>query len=304
MKFLFLISCVLWLVPLTGQDNIALVGSKEGSSIELDLGEIESYKETKFKLHDRLIIVEAELNGKIGNYIFDTGSPNLLINQKVENSSSLIGGVAKNCEAEVIDVQEFKWAGISSKSIQAVAFDMTNLEKTFGAKIDGLIGQGLFNQYEILIDFSNQYIRLFKPKKSKFHKKNKYQQKINFSFENHIPVIMVKIDGKKYRFGIDTGAEVNVLNKELKEELELSLFSNWDEGKVYGVDGISEKIESANLDLFLIKKSKVENQKFMFMDFTNLKDEFDMELDGILGYPFLSRNVISINYQKKKIYIW
>lgn len=304
MRFILYFTLLLYPISIWGQDNIALVGSKtEVKAFKSDINRMGIY-ETTFELHDRIIIVQAELNGIHGKYILDTGAPMLMLNQFPNDSDIEVGGVAKNCEAELVEVKEFKWAGIKQKSVEAMAFDMTDLEQTLGVKIDGLIGQNIFSNFELYLDLSNQKLQLFKTRRSILHKTQRYTQKISFSMEKHIPVITVKIDGKKYRFGIDTGAEVNVLNQELKDKLGNEMFLNLEKSNLHGIDGVAQRVDAALLSNFKIKKYSFENFKFLFMDFSALKENFDLELDGILGYPFLKENIISINYHKQKIYFW
>ncbi len=286
------------------QDNIAMVGS------DIKIKNVNTEKSSKdvfessFELYDRIILVEAELNGIKGKYILDTGSPMLLINQKPNtNYDTEIGGISKNCKAEIIDVKEFVWAGISNKHIEAVAIDLSNLEKSIGTSISGLIGQNIFRNYELYLDVSNQVIKLYKTRKSQLHKDRTFKEKINFRMQGHIPVITVKIDGKKYRFGIDTGSEVNVLNKNLKEKFGDRL-SNFRSSQLVGVDGNQQDLESATLPNFNIKGNEFNHFEFLLMDFSSLEKSFDLQLDGILGYPFLAQNQISINYRKQKIYLW
>ena len=290
--------------PLSGQDNIALVRSKvEIKNLSNNPATSGEYF-SNFELHDRMIIVTAKLNGKEGKYILDTGSPMLVLNKKIENVSTQIGGFSKDCDSEIVAVKKFEWAGMSNKNIEAIAFDMSGLVKSLGIEVQGLIGQNLFKNYELLIDIENKKIQLFNPKKSTLHKTSKYSQKINFSLEHHIPVITVKIDGKKYRFGIDTGAEVNVISRDLKEKFEKKLLHNFQVNNLHGIDGISQKVVSANLSNFKIKKRNFSNFNFLFIDFTPLQQGYELEIDGILGYPFLKENKISINYKKQKIYFW
>lgn len=287
----------------SSQDNIALVASSiEGKNVAKEKPTKDVFA-TSFVLHDRMIFVEAELNGIKGKYILDTGSPMLLINKNPKANQSIIGGISKNCKAEIIDVKEFVWAGISNKYIEAVAIDLSELEKSIGTSISGLIGQNIFRNYELYLDISNKEIKLYKPRKSSLHKKREYKEKIHFSMEGHIPVITVKIDGKKFRFGIDTGSEVNVLNKDLKGRLESQLF-DIQESQIVGVDGNRQDIESTALSNFKIKGNDNANFKFLLMDFSRMEKDFGLRLDGILGFPFLSKNLISINYRKQKIYMW
>lgn len=305
MKLLLYISILFFPVCIFSQENIALVGSKtKFKNVKENTNEFDGY-ETTFELHDRIILVNAEVDGIKGKFILDTGSPILMLNEKDANGDIIVGGISKNCSAKAVKVKEFKWAGISTKSIEALAFDMSKLEKSIGTKISGLIGQSIFQDYELFIDLAQQKIQLFKGRKSRLHKANKPKNKISFTFENHIPVINVKINGKRYRFGIDTGAEVNALNKKFQKRFEeLSLINNPRETSLNGIDGITQKTYAANLTNFKIRGKDFKNFEFLMMDFSTLEKDFDLQLDGILGYPFLVKNILSINYRKQKIYLW
>ncbi len=305
MKLYFQLIILFFATSMMAQNGVALVRSNfETKSINPKNLTAENSFETSFELLDRMIIVEAKLDGKIGKYILDTGSPMLILNKSPEKKSTTLGGISGNGEAELIKVNNFQWAGISNNEIDAIAFDMSNLEKTLGYKINGLIGQNIYNNYELFLDVANQKVRLFKAFRSKLHKKNKYQQRISFSNKSHLPIITVKIDGKKYRFGIDTGAEVNVLNKNLKHDLDSNLLKNFQPNNLHGLGGIIQEVESAHLTNFKIKGKDYKNFNFLLTDLTSFEEEHDFQLDGILGYPFLVKNVLSINYQKQRIYIW
>jgi hypothetical protein len=305
MKYFFQLIFLFLATNMVAQNGVALVGNDfEVKSLDTKKLTDEKSFETSFELLDRMIIVEAKLDGVIGKYILDTGSPMLILNKAPKGNSTTLGGISENGKAELIKVNDFQWAGISNKEIDAIAFDMSNLEKALGYKINGLIGQNIYNNYELFLDVANQKVQLFKAFRSKLHKDNKCQQKISFSNGSHLPVITVKIGGKKYRFGIDTGAEVNVLNKNLKHDLDSSFLQNFQPSNLHGLGGITQKVESANLTKFKIKRKEYENFNFLLTDLTSFEEEYDLQLDGILGYPFLVKNVLSINYQKQKIYIW
>ena len=304
MKFCLLIPLLFLTTFLVGQNTIALVHSSPSENTSAKIKSDKKVFEATFEMHDRIILVEAEMNGILGKYILDTGSPTLIINQKVKNTTQQLFGVTQNCAAKIVDIENFTWAGISKKSIEAVAVDLSDLEKSLGTKINGLIGQEIFGDYELYLDLSKKIIQLHRPTRSTLHKNNQYQQKISFATNNHIPIITVKIDGKKYRFGIDTGAEVNVLNQDLKDKLGTSFLKDIQTNNINGVDGISQEVPTAQLLAFEIKKQSFQNFEFFFLDLTQFADDFNRPLDGILGYPFLVQNSISINYYKQKIYFW
>lgn len=304
MKLIFQILILICTTKTVAQNGIALIGNLGSTTDETSISTEKPSLSTSLELFDRMIVIDAKLNGHLGKYILDTGSPILIINQAPQTTSTALSGIAEEGRGEFLKVKNFQWAGISSKEVDAVAFDMSNLEKALGHKINGLIGQNLFKNYELYLDISNRKIQLFKAYRSSLHKSKKFKKKISFSMESHMPIITVKIDGKKYKFGIDTGAEVNILNKKLRNKLKKTSLHNFESSNLHGLGGNSQKVESAELSYFKIKGETFENYKFLFTDLSSFEEKYGQKLDGILGHPFLIDNILSINYRKQKIYIW
>lgn len=304
MKFFFHLLILLSVTNMVAQNGIALIVNNLDFSKENLKPSANASFESSFELYDRMIIVEAMLNEIKGKYILDTGSPMLILNQTPHKKSTTLKGVSEESTAELIKVKSFKWAGTVNNEITAIACDMSNLELALGHNIDGLIGQSIFKNFELYLDLSNQKIQLFKSYRSPLHKTRKYQQKISFSNKSHIPIVSIKINGEKYYFGIDTGAEVNVLNKNLKDELGKEELSNFEKSSLHGLGGKSKIVESTNLRSFKIKKTVFKNHQFLLTDLTSFEEKYGQKLDGILGHPFLLQNILSINYRKQKIYFW
>ncbi len=304
MRYLFQFLILFYAINLVAQNGIVLVENNLEILYRNSESSSEAPFETSFELYDRMIVVEAKLNGTKGKYILDTGSPMLILNQIPQKKSTSLGGISEESHAEIIKVKNFKWAGITNTKITAIACDMSNLEKALGYKIDGLIGQKILNDFELFLDIPNQKIQLFKAYRSKLHKTKKHHQKVSYSNKSHIPIIKVKINGKKYYFGIDTGAEVNVLNKDLKDRFSEKILTNFTESNIHGLGGKTQSVESANLSNFKIKKIDFNNFQFLLTDLSSFEKKYGQKLDGILGHPFLLQNILSINYQKQKIYFW
>ena len=71
-----------------------------------------------------------------------------------------------------------------------------------------------------------------------------------------------------------------------------------------GIGGGKLKANSCNIATAKIGNKKYSNMEFSFADLSAFDTPGGFELDGILGFPFLSSGKFSINYKKKKIYLW
>ena len=101
-----------------------------------------------FKVIDQLIVVEAELLGRTGNFIIDTGSINLILNQKhfgkrhsyrLDNlDRSGVHGSIENVEQQILNA--FKLNAISVKSLNADVIDLSHFEDSKKMNLLGIIG--------------------------------------------------------------------------------------------------------------------------------------------------------------------
>ncbi len=264
--------------------------------------------ESSFELVDRLIFVQAEIGKKTKDFIFDTGAPVLIINSSdIEtdyNSNAVKAiGVSGAIDANSIFVDAFNWKGLQQEHFFTYAIDISHLERLTERRIGGLIGFNAFKDYELMIDYDNSKVKIYKEGVTDYHKGISPKDSISFFLYDHFPVIEVELDGKKYNFGIDSGAEFNLINYDLKTVLEHLLPDDVEEIELYGADKSVQNVLSANIARTDVAGDIYEHMEYVFTDISHLNDERHI-LDGLLGYPFLSSKLFSINVRKGLIYIW
>lgn len=262
---------------------------------------------TSFELINGLPVVQAELNGERGNFIIDTGAPGIVINTKSkEHVSKKVsgGGIAGHIELTEITIDDFLWENIQLENITGLALDISHLEKAADRQIAGLIGFEILEKFELFFDFESKTIRIFSSKKSELHKSNKPTECIPFEMQGHIPVIVVKIENQTFRMGIDTGAESNLIDKKLLKKLNIENLINPRVEELRGLDGQIQRQLAAEIKNTRTRNNTFKNMKYLTSDFSKINENYGLSLDGLLGAPFLNSAKISINYQKRKIYIW
>ncbi|MCR9289292.1 MAG: aspartyl protease family protein [Bacteroidetes bacterium] len=262
---------------------------------------------TSFELINGLPVVQAEVNGKVGNFIIDTGAPGIVINAKSTESNSNNhkgGSIGGNIELSEIIINAFAWENIQLENITGLALDISHLEKAADKKIAGLIGFEILKKFELFFDFQSKTIRIYSSKKSELHKNNKPTESIPFEMQGHIPVILVKIENQTFRMGIDTGAETNLIDKQLLKKLNKDNLLNPRVEELRGLDRQIQRQIATEIKNTQTKKNNFHNMKYLTSDFSKINETYGLELDGLLGAPFLNSAKISINYQKRKIYIW
>lgn len=262
-----------------------------------------------FNLAGGLIMIDAQINGTPANCIFDTGAPSLVINKQKEliRSGRKAFGVTGEMKMNTCVVNEFQMGGMKKKRVDAMELDISHLEKIKQQTIEGIIGVGAYRQEHIMIDYLTQQIS-FLP--NKFRKKSDHFRMVNFvsfSCEEQLPVIQVKIGNKRYYFGVDTGAEVNVFNKRSlkrlmknrKKALKVSASKT-----LAGVNSSTSKANTIIVDDLHIKKQEFADMEFVIMDLGRFNDSMEVPLDGILGFPFLKENLVSFDFRKSRLRFW
>ena len=303
-RFIFLL--MIYANIAIGQNELALLPSNNSlPSNTKTTGFSEAF--SSFELIHGLPVVQAELNGQLGNFIIDTGAPGIVINAKSHNATSITtngNGISGDIHLTEVNISAFVWGNIELENISGLALDISHLEETAEKKIAGLIGFEILQKFELFFDFQSKTIRIYDSKKSTLHKNNKPTESIPFEMEGHIPVISVKIENQTFRMGIDTGAETNLIDKERIKKLNKENLLNPRVEELRGLDQQIQRQIATEIKSTQTKKNDFPNMKYLTSDFSKINETYGLNLDGLLGAPFLNTTKISINYQKRKIYIW
>jgi len=264
----------------------------------------DNIKTVPFSIIEGMILVEASMNQQKGNYIIDTGAPTLVINEKpTSNKVSAGRGISESLVTAEVTVKDFNWSGIHKTNINAFKVDISHLEKVSGKVIQGIIGQDILKEVELLVDYQTQTLQLIPIQ----YAKRKSQQPlaiIPFTMQAHLPVIKVKIGKKKLSLALDTASESNILNTKILKKLDNNQLSNNQEGEIHGLDQKIKKVQVATVKKTSVKDLALDNMPYLFTDLSHLKSESNIYIDGLLGYPFFKQRKMSINYNEQKIYIW
>lgn len=253
-----------------------------------------------------LIFVKAKINGKKENFILDTGAPSLILNsayfEEGEEAESL-KGVSGHIATSKVQVKKFDWAGIGAKDFEVTSMDLSHLEKATGMDFAGLIGYDLVKDYELLIDYEASELMLFKDGKSEYHQEIHPYDEISFDYMAHIPSLKCKIGGKEFRLGLDTGAANNLVNQHSYAKIEGSQVSILGNEELRGANkGVSEVVSFQVAD-FKISEKNYEGMSFVKANISHLQGDKE-HIDGLIGYPVLSKQKTSINFPQQKMYFW
>lgn len=267
-----------------------------------------------FKLIDHLMVVEAELYDKKGNFVIDTGSETLILNKshfpdvygrpKIYKSAS---GVLDNANAYEKYLEEFILNNLSLRNTNSHVIDLSHIEKRKKMNLLGIIGYNILKDYEVFVDMHLNQITL--SRLDKFGEKldprgylEKISDSINFKLQQHTIVLKASVGKEEMKFALDTGAEFNQLNKKQSKKV----LSNFIPSKRMVLVGASEeKAEVLAGKLYGVKLSDQIYFGPMNTIITNLdrmSEAFGVKLDGVMGYEFFAQKRTIINYKKEILY--
>lgn len=293
-------------LPLWAQSGVAYMeaGRKAEAAPSSKLTEV---TRLPFQRVGGMLLLEASVDGKRGHFILDTGAPGLIINGKPGLSDGLTEGMGLHgpLQIEAIAVEYFEMGSLVRRNVTAYLLDMEYLEQVTGCPIAGLIGHTVLENLELYLDLEQGMVELH-PGSSSSLKESLGQPmlEIPFILRNHLPVVKVKIGKRSYRLGIDSGAEVNILNERLFGKLK-----PYQEGlvvrhRIRGLDQQIKEVRSVNICAMLMQGSTMPSQRYYFADLTAIRQLHQLSIDGLLGYPFLQQYRVAIDYQSRIIRLW
>jgi len=268
-----------------------------------------------FKLIDNLIVIQAELLDQKGNFIIDTGSETLILN-KAHFKARTTHMMTSRRTSGVIDIvdnplekrlQEFIIKDLIVSDKNSDVIDLSHIETSKKIHLLGIIGFDILKDYEVFIDMYLNQITLSRvDSKGKRLDPREYLETIidtiNFKLKRHTIVVDTYVNNQKLKFGLDTGAEYNQLNKRTSKK-NLKYF--YPSKRVMLVGASGKKIEVLAGKLYRVKLSDkifFAPMETMLTNLNQMNEAFGTSLDGILGYEFFRQQRIIINYQKEKLY--
>ncbi|WP_163409635.1 PDZ domain-containing protein [Flavobacterium ajazii] len=135
--------------------------------------------------------------------------------------------------------------------------------------------------------------------------KQKKKVVIPFKLINNLVFVPIKVNGIELNFLLDSGVDETILFS-MEEKKEVS-FKNIQKIKLRGL-GSEEEIEglkSTNNILETHGMKSVNHMVYIILDQGfNLSSHIGIPVNGIIGYKFFKNNIVEVNYQKRKIFVY
>lgn len=252
-----------------------------------------------FELINGLMIIEAEINGELGNYILDSGSNGILLNSKSEKSEvsfQTLSGIAEGSETKI---SSLRLGNFESKELLGFTTDLSNLEIYIDKRLSGILGCAVFSPRSLEFNFDMEQLIISDQRIDV----NLTQglNSVNYKLVDDLPIGEVMIDGQLRSFILDTGASSHFIDIHLILELGGNTSKTGitkDIITASGASSISEEYRISNHEIEAAAKPMLAFAK----DFSILSKELGKKIDGIISLSKLSKSVIYFDIVDKKVY--
>lgn len=265
-----------------------------------------------------LILIRGVADTTEGNFILDTGAPNLVLNITYfrDYPTTYIPDAEQTSitgSTPTLSKTKLERLVVGNQQYHRVEADLANLghiENSKGVKILGLLGLDLFRQYEMVIDYErNQiYLQRIARKKSSSYRNVQLKDESAYTvvpielMDNRI-VATIMLGGRKLKFVIDCAAESNVLSSKLPDQVfeyvsitGRTMLGGASNTKVEALKGNMKGLKIGGHDFATLPVVVTNLEKTCFA--------YAGCIDGVLGFDFLVLHKIGFNFVTRKMYIW
>jgi len=261
----------------------------------------------------RIFLIDAEVDGEKGYLVFDTGAKGIVLNKTYfrnhvvidnQNSNGITGSVGG---VERVNVDNLSIFGLQYKRVIADVTNLGHIENKRGVKILGLIGFGLIKNFEIIFNPDQNQLQLFRIDKNG-ERVNPSSEKFTadytckFEFKNNILFLKTAINGKNLRLCFDTGAETNVIDRYAPKSV-LNSITITRRSTLTGAGSNTSEVLFGIMNGFPFGGKDLNDMETIIANLDPLSEAYDTKIDGMLGYSFLSKGIICINFVKKEFAI-
>ncbi|MBK8501915.1 MAG: aspartyl protease family protein [Saprospiraceae bacterium] len=264
-----------------------------------------------FFLTGRLITVEGRIGHVVGNFFFDTGAERLILNRSYFESGKALSSTALGSSGIVDLVQKqpidtLYLDRLFMLNLNAHVIDLAHIEAKKNIQIRGIIGYDVFKDFEILIDYRSRIITLSRLDNSgrPIEARQIWELKsdsIHFFLRHHMITFAGDIGGKKLIFMLDTGAELNLLDRLVGKRV-LRHFEILKRVKMSGVGKKEVEVLAGLLKDLKCADQEPEAMHTLLTNLDEMNQAFGTQIQGVLGYEFLQNKRILINYKKEQLY--
>lgn len=248
--------------------------------------------EIDFKLLNGIVLIPAAVNDKQGYLIFDTGAMKTGLHRKYfsdmkgkELEIAKFSGEMANDTATEVTVPNLSFSEVTLTDQNAMLMELSYVEDSLKGfdpdlRLLGTMGIDIIRNYSVLMDYGENKITL--NTSCKFDKSNCVPLPMEA-----LPVVEAEIDGGKYRFVLDTGANTCLLGNELQGKV-----------PVQPLEGTPSVFKISSVSL---QNRPYKDVTAVFTDISAIQSK--VSVDGVIGYHILSAQRSFFDFSNQKLYL-
>jgi hypothetical protein len=267
-----------------------------------------------FRLVGRLIAVEARVDTNAGVFFLDTGAERLLLNSNHFSTNRGWREVASTGTTGRVNrvfynrIDTLYWDGLRLPKQQAHILDLSHIERKKNIRLIGIIGYEVLKEYEVFLDYEKKQIVLTRLDKKGFRLDpeaiwEQAYDSLDFKLAGYMIVLKGEVAGQKLRFALDTGAELNLLDRLVKRKV-LDHFDIIKRVNMVGAGQNTVEVLAGTLNELLCGRQKSSGMRTLLTNLDEMEGSLNVPLDGFLGYEFLYNRRTLINYKRQKLFFF
>lgn len=256
------------------------------------MGAIYSNVEINFKLLNGIVLLPAAVNDEQGYFIFDTGAMKTALHKKYfpdiqgkELEIAKYSDEMKHDTATEITIRSLSFSSVTLTDCDGMLMDLSYVEDRLAAfdasvRLLGTMGIDIIQHFSVMMDYQENKITL-----NPLHSLDQCAC-IPLRMEA-LPVIQIAIDGKEYRFVLDTGANVCLLETALRDQVPMQTMAGAPE--IFTIPSVSLQERSYN-DVVSV-----------LTDISAIQSK--VSVSGVIGYQILSPQRSYFDFSNQKLYL-
>lgn len=251
-----------------------------------------------FEVRNGLVVIKATINNVEGNFILDTGSSDLLINERVFSNNTTFATASNDVAGEQIKIDNLHIGKTHFQAVEAYRMNLKSVSEYVEDEIKGIIGARLLKPYGVVIDFSKNYLRLITYGED--HHITEHMVSLPFEMISNVPVVEVKINDSTYRFILDSGATSHFVDQAVIERYKGLFDDTGRDARTFSTGDNRGIAKIYQMHYLIIGDSVNKNIKIVSGEFRHLIP--DTQISGLISMWKLSDDRIYLDNKHDVVY--
>lgn len=267
-----------------------------------------------FTLVGQLIMVEARVDTVAGFFMLDTGSEKLVLNKQYFEAGTNGRAIAAVGNTGMVNaviekrVDSLQLDQLVLHDIRAHLVDLHHIELKKNTRLIGILGHEVYQNFEVFIDFQSKVIALTRVDKKgiRIDTLAPYEvpdDSMEFELRNHLIIVNAKINSVRLKMILDSGAELNLIDRQVNRKV-MDKFTIIKRVNLLGVGNREVEVLAGVMNEVQCGNQYSEKMNTLLTSLDEINQSFDVNVQGVLGFEFLKKRRVLINYQKRKLYFF